>query len=240
MRSSLRGAFATKQSRTLCRRTGLLRRCAPRNDDDGQRKDSGTPKGVFRNLRALAGTARALRGTLASRRSTTALAVATERHRSARATRLPGTCSERPSRWFERRSASQRIFTRSRRTGLHCVTRGHYPRLKIPVQRDCTRRPVVMPVGRVLPEPPGGRGDEPRPAGTALAPPAGVTRPASWHVSEIRSLYLIMRRFVKALSRHRRRRCTHFVILKARSKDAPTAPPRVLRGSTRSASSTSA
>ena len=169
---------------TLCRRTGLLRRCAPRNDDDGQRKDSGTPKGVFRNLRALAGTARALRGTLASRRSTTALAVATERHRSARATRLPGTCSERPSRWFERRSASQRIFTRSRRTGLHCVTRGHYPRLKIPVQRDCTRRPVVMPVGRVLPEPPGGRGDEPRPAGTALAPPAGVTRPASWHVSE--------------------------------------------------------
>ena len=52
--------------------------------------------------------ARALRGALASRRSTTALAAATERHRSARATRLPGTRSERPPRWFERRSASQR------------------------------------------------------------------------------------------------------------------------------------
>jgi hypothetical protein len=36
------------------------------------------------------GTARALRGALASRRSTKALAAATERHRSARATRLPG------------------------------------------------------------------------------------------------------------------------------------------------------
>jgi hypothetical protein len=48
------------------------------------------------------------KGRLACRRSTTALAAATERHRSARATRLPGTCSERPPRWFERRSASQR------------------------------------------------------------------------------------------------------------------------------------
>jgi hypothetical protein len=53
------------------------------------------------------------RGPLASRRSTTALAVATQRHRSARATRLPGTCSERPPRWFERRSASQ-LMTRNR------------------------------------------------------------------------------------------------------------------------------
>jgi hypothetical protein len=97
---------------------------------------------------------------LASRRSTTALAVATERHRSARATRLPGTRSARPSRWFERRSASQRM-TRSRRPAFDCVTRGHYPRLTVPAQRDCTRRPVMMPVGRVLPKPPESRGDEP-------------------------------------------------------------------------------
>ena len=73
-----------------------------------------------------------------------------------------------------------------------CVTRGHYPRLKVPVQRDCTRSPVMMPSGRVLPKPPESRGDEPRPAGTALAPPDGVTRQASWYGSEIRSLYLIV------------------------------------------------
>ena len=59
---------------------------------------------------------------------------------------------------------------------LPCVTRGHYPRLKVPVQRDCTRRPVMMPDGRVLPKPPGSGGDEPPPAGTAPAPSAGVTR----------------------------------------------------------------
>jgi hypothetical protein len=76
----------------------------------------------------------------------------------------------------------------SRRTVLPCVTRGHYPRLAVPAQRDYTRRPVMMPVGRVLPKPPESQGDEPQPAGAALAPPAGVTRPASWYVSEIRSL----------------------------------------------------
>ena len=70
---------------------------------------------------------------------------------------------------------------------LPCVTRGHYPRLAVPVQRDCTRSPVMMPSGRVLPKPPESRGDEPRPAGTALAPPDGVTRPASWYGGEIRS-----------------------------------------------------
>ena len=126
-------------------------------------------------------------GALASRRSTTALAAATERHRSARATRLPGTRSERTSRWFERRRASQRT-TRSRQTGLPCVTRGRYPRLTVPAQRDCTRSPVMMPSGRVLPKPPESRGDEPRPAGTALAPPDGVTQPASWYGGEIRHL----------------------------------------------------
>ena len=127
-------------------------------------------------------------GPLASRRPTTALAAATERHRSARATRLPGTCSERAPRWFERRAHRNTLLRGSRRTGLPCVTRGRYPRLAVPVQRDCTRSPVMMPSGRVLPKPPESRGDEPRPAGTALAPPDGVTRPASWYVSEIRGL----------------------------------------------------
>ncbi len=51
--------------------------------------------------------------------------------------------------------------------------RGRYPRLPVPVQRDCTRGPVMMPSGRVLPKPPGSTGDEPMPAGTAPAPPSG-------------------------------------------------------------------
>jgi hypothetical protein len=51
--------------------------------------------------------------------------------------------------------------------------RGRYPRLPVPAQRDCTRRPVMMPAGRVLPKPPGSTGDEPMPAGTAPAPPPG-------------------------------------------------------------------
>ncbi len=88
-------------------------------------------------------------------------------------------------RWFERSRASQRM-TREPTSGPPCVTRGRYPRLAVPVQRDCTRSPVMMPSGRVLPKPPGSRGDEPRPAGTALAPPEGVTRPASWYGGEIR------------------------------------------------------
>jgi hypothetical protein len=46
----------------------------------------------------------------------------------------------------------------------------------------------MMPDGRVLPKPPESAGDEPTPAGTALAPPTGVTRPASCYGSEIRSI----------------------------------------------------
>jgi hypothetical protein len=34
--------------------------------------------------------------------------------------------------------------------------------------------------GRLMPEPPESKGDEPSPAGTALAPPAAVTRQASF------------------------------------------------------------
>ena len=40
---------------------------------------------------------------------------------------------------------------------------------------ECPRRPVIMPAGRIFPEPPGSGGDEPPPAGTAFAPPPGVT-----------------------------------------------------------------
>jgi hypothetical protein len=43
----------------------------------------------------------------------------------------------------------------------------------VPVQR-CTSR-AGHSAGRMMPKPPGSQGDEPRPAGTALAPPAGVT-----------------------------------------------------------------
>ncbi len=68
--------------------------------------------------------------------------------------------------------------------GFHASLAGITRAFAIPAQRDCTRRPVVMPDGRVLPKPPENRSDEPRPAGTALAPPDGVTRPASWYVSE--------------------------------------------------------
>ena len=84
-------------------------------------------------------------------------------------------------------AAHRNAFLREAGGRLPCVTRGHYPRLAVPAQRDCTRSPVMMPVGRVLPKPPESRSDEPRPAGTALAPPDGVTRPASLYVSEILS-----------------------------------------------------
>jgi hypothetical protein len=85
---------------------------------------------------------RVQRDALAFRRSTTALAAATERHRSAPANALPGTERDRS---------------------------GCYPFPAVPVQR------VALPAGRITPEPPGSSGDEPPPAGTALAPPTGVT-----------------------------------------------------------------
>ena len=51
---------------------------------------------------------------------------------------------------------TERIATHDAKptAGLPCVTRGRYPRLAVPVQRDCTRSPVMMPSGRVLPKPP--------------------------------------------------------------------------------------
>ncbi len=43
----------------------------------------------------------------------------------------------------------------------------------VPVQRSTSR--AGHSAGRMMPEPPGSQGDEPRPAGTALAPSVGVT-----------------------------------------------------------------
>ena len=44
--------------------------------------------------------------------------------------------------------------------------------------------------GRMMPKPPGSKGDEPKPAGTALAPPAVVRRPASLIRARQGELYL--------------------------------------------------
>jgi hypothetical protein len=84
-----------------------------------------------------------LSGALACRRSTSALAAATERHRSAPATRFPGRNS---------------IGTGVIRSLPSYGTAG-----------DNTRRPVIVPAGRIDPEPPESGGDSP-PAGTAFAP----------------------------------------------------------------------
>src|SRR5208282_1000863 len=92
------------------------------------------------------GAARAKRRALACRRSTTALAAATKRHRSAPVTRFLGRNSVGAG-----------------------VTRSLPPQCS-----GLPRRPVIVPAGRFYPEPPGSGGDEPPPAGTALAPSAGV------------------------------------------------------------------
>ena len=185
-------------------------------------------------------------GALASRRSTTALAAATERHRSARATRLPGNSSERPPRWFKRRAHRNAFLRKADRPAFDCVTRGRYPRLTVPVQRDCTRSPVMMPSGRVLPKPPESQGDEPRPAGTALAPPDEVTRPASWYgarfVGNVPHSVTLCQGMVAASAtgrRHGRMSCGGGIELKLNALDCtvtvnrPT--PQDDRGGTRSA-----
>ncbi len=100
---------------------------------------------------------------LACRRSTTALAAATERYSSAPATRFLELGRGARSQRFEQPGSKDRA-----------LLSGRYPLLPVPVQR-ASRRPVIVPAGRIFPEPPGSGGDEPPPAGTALAPPAGVT-----------------------------------------------------------------
>jgi len=53
------------------------------------------------------------------------------------------------------------------------------PRRRRPRLQRCTSR-AGHSAGRLMPKPPGSGGDEPPPAGTALATPPGVTRPASF------------------------------------------------------------
>src|SRR5579863_10516688 len=98
-------------------------------------------------------------GALACRRSTAALAAANERRSSAPATRFLGLGRSARSRWFER----PRAF-------LAGVTRSFLSQ-----SSGVSRRPVILPAGRISQEPPENGSDEPPPAGTALAPPVGVT-----------------------------------------------------------------
>ena len=94
-------SLRAKRSNPVQRRgSGLLRRSAPRNDEQII-KGSGTPADAHCNARTQQRTGRAtekaacaalpLSGALACRRSTAALAAATERHRSAPVHALPGT-----------------------------------------------------------------------------------------------------------------------------------------------------
>ena len=111
-------------------------------------------------------------GALACRRSTTALAAATERYSSAPDTRFLGLGRGARSQRFEQPGSKDRaLFS------------GRYPLLPVPVQR-ASRRPVIVPAGRIFPEPPGSGGDEPRPR-----EPLSLRQPASpagvLYVSEI-------------------------------------------------------
>jgi hypothetical protein len=57
---------------------------------------------------------------------------------------LPGTWSDARSQSFEQPGSKNRaLFS------------GRYPLLPVPVQRGLSRRPVIMPVGRSFPKPPG-------------------------------------------------------------------------------------
>ena len=156
-------------------RTGLLR-CA-RNDEGRKKQKKEAERRQTRDptVRILRCGARPLvlllpkraggweRGALACRRSTTALAAATERYSSAPDTRFLGLGRGARSQMFEQPGSKDRA-----------LLSGRYPLLPVPVQR-ASRGPVIVPAGRISPEPPGSGGDEPPPAGTALAPPAGVT-----------------------------------------------------------------
>ena len=59
--------------------------------------------------------------------------------------------------------------------GRNYCTNGCYPLPAVLQYSGTIRRPVIVPAGRLVPEPPGSGGDEPPRAGTAPAPdPAGV------------------------------------------------------------------
>ena len=76
---------------------------------------------------------------------------------------LPGTRSERSVRYGRPNRGAE---TSRCSTGVSRAA-------PVPVQRSTSR--AGHSAGRMMPEPPGSQGDEPRPAGTALAPSVGVT-----------------------------------------------------------------
>jgi hypothetical protein len=109
------------------------------------------------------GAALPQRGQHASRRSTAVLARGTLVPKAQRQAMLPGTWPERSI-----------LYARPNRGAetLRCST-GVTRAAPIPVQRSTSR--TSRCAGRLMPEPPGSWGDEPKPAGTALAPPTSVT-----------------------------------------------------------------
>src|SRR5580704_7421002 len=75
-----------------------------------------------------------------------------------------------------RRSSGQASWIRSPKAA-------HVPPAPYPLTASTSH--AGHSAGRLMPEPPESKGDEPLPAGTALAPPADVTRMASF-ASEVR------------------------------------------------------
>ena len=116
-------------------------------------KEAERRKTLFRNLRSLAGCGtRPVKGAHAFRRSTAALARGTH--------------------------ASQRLSFGPGFTGQAPKAAGFTP--PVPVSLAASTSHAGHSAGRLMPEPPESKGDEPSPAGTALAPPTAVTRPASF------------------------------------------------------------
>jgi hypothetical protein len=103
-----------------------------------------------------------LAGVLAYRRSTTALAAASERRSSAPDTRFLGLGRSAQSQMFERSGSKDRA-----------LLGGCYPLLPVPVQR-ASRRPVIGPAGRIFPERPRARVTSRRPRA-----PFSLRQPAS-------------------------------------------------------------
>jgi hypothetical protein len=163
-RSEIRG-----RSTSLNAAPGL--RCASsglRRKKEAERRQAHSPSS------APAGAARVQRDALACRRSTTALAAANQRHSSAPATRFLGRGRGARSRWFERPCAWQRIHA-----SLAGVTRSFLSQ-----SSDMSRRPVIMPAGRIRQSRPGAEVTSPHPRAPfplrQPASPAGVLQ-----VSEI-------------------------------------------------------
>jgi hypothetical protein len=120
----------------------------------------------------LQGAARVQRDAHAFRRSTAALTRETLVPKAQRQATLPETRPERSvlkaaPTWGRRPRASPRALPA--------------PSCHRPASTSRTGHSA----GRVMPKPPGSKGDEPKPAGTAISlPPAAVTRPASFTQSE--------------------------------------------------------